>query len=316
MDDDIKFYTLDFELLYILPPYVDKSGYSAVNVTIEMNGVGKLEITFRDDELKAKIKKNRDNIMVVWRDFQGYVKSYMFTEETNKLFGEHLNGLLKRAVIPTVETYSYTYKAGYILYNNVLDSVSWLTRDENLSSCGENIKYSAEKYMTCDKVVQEINTAANGGYRIYADIPNEKYIYYYIERAENNLMLSVENLNIYEPEITYENADMATVGWYEYKLNDTTKWQSVTSDSSKTDIHKIETVLSTNDEDEAKKELSKRVSVFKLTAKTRSLMHGVDYNIGDIIRIQIDGVTEKLLVSGVNMWNEKSYGEEPILTEI
>ena len=45
-------------------------------------------------------------------------------------------------------------------------------------------------------------------------------------------------------------------------------------------------------------------------------MHGVDYNIGDIIRIQIDGVTEKLLVSGVNMWNEKSYGEEPILTEI
>lgn len=74
--------------------------------------------------------------------------------------------------------------------------------------------------------------------------------------------------------------------------------------------------LSAETEEEAQKELNKCISDYEIAAKTKILEHGTDYNIGDIVRVQIDGVTEKRLVCGINMWNEQSYGEEPILTEV
>lgn len=316
MNDDIRFYDFDFNLLYIMPTFADKIGYTAINATIEFTDFGSVEITFCDDELKQIIMNNRDKILVTWRDFQGYITSYMFTETTNKLFGKHLNGLIQRAVTPVITALSTEMPAGYILNTYVIANIPWLEAETGIEGKGELITYSTDKYLTADKVVQEINESAKAGYLIKADIANKTFTYYYLGRTENSLMLSVGNLNIYEPEITYQNTDMAFGGWYEKEDGDTKTWTYITSGNTKAGIYKIDTVLTAVTEDEAKKELAKKISDYELAVKTRSLLHGEDYNIGDIVRVQIDGVTEKKLVSGVNMWNEQSYGEEPILTEI
>lgn len=316
MNNDIRFYDFDFNLLYILPQSADKSGYTAVNATIEFSDFGNIEITFYDNELKSIIRNKRDKIIVIWRDFQGYITSYMFTETTNKLFGKHLNGLLKRVVIPTITASSSAKEAGYILNNSVLSEISWLNAETGIAGKGEKITYSTEKYMTADKAVKEINELSKSGYMIKADIKSKTFTYCFLPRADNSLMLSVSNLNIYEPELTYKNTDMAFGGWYEKKTDDTSTWTYITNDSTKTGIYKIDTVLSAETEEEAQKELNKCISDYEIAAKTKTLEHGTDYNIGDIVRVQIDGVTEKRLVSGINMWNEQSYGEEPILTEI
>ena len=113
MNDDIRFYDFDFNLLYILPPYSKDGGYTAVNASMQLAGSGSIEITFRDDELKQTVQANRDKIIVVWRDFQGYITGCMFTETTYKLFGKHLNGLLNRTVISTIN--SITTLSGYML---------------------------------------------------------------------------------------------------------------------------------------------------------------------------------------------------------
>lgn len=316
MNNDIRFYDFDFNLLYILPQSADKSGYTAVNATIEFADSGNIEITFYDNELKSIVRNNRDKLLVVWRDFQGYITSYMFAETINKLFGKHLNGLLQRAVIPTITALSSEKEAGYILNNSVFPNMSWLTAETGIAGKGEKIIYSTDKYMRADKAVKEINAMAKSGYMIKADIRNKTFTYYFLDRTDNSLMLSVSNLNIYEPELTYKNTDVAFGGWYEKKTDDISTWTYITNDSTKTGIYKIDTVLSATTEEEARKELSKHVSDYEIATKTKTLEHGTDYNIGDVVRVQIDGVTEKRLISGVNMWNEQSYGEEPILTEI
>lgn len=313
MDNDIKFYDFDFKLLYILPT----NKYIAVNACVEFAGLGNIEITFFDEELKQIIRDNCNKILVIWKDFQGYITSYMFTETTNKIFGKHLNGLLQRAVIPTIlNERENIQKTGNIIKYSVINNVPWLSAENEIETKGKEIIYDTAKYMSAYDVIQEINTKSNSGYLIKADTKNKTFTYYLLENSENSLMLSVSNLNIYEPEITYTNTDMAFGGWYEKKDDDISTWTYISADNTKTGLYKIDVVLSADTEEEAKKELSKHISDYKITAKTKALLHGSDYNIGDIVRVQINGVTEKRLISGVNMWNEQSYGEEPILTEI
>ena len=313
MDNDIRFYDFDFNLLYILPP----SKYVAVNASIEFAEVGNIEITFFDNELRSIVRNNRDKMLVMWRDFQGFVTSYMFTGSTNKIFGKHLNGLLQRAVIPLITSkYIGSQKTGYIINKSVIQNISWLSAESGIENKGTQIAYDTEKYMTAYDVVQELNTQSKSGYRIRADTKNKTFTYYFLDRAENSLMLSEANLNIYEPELTYKNTDMAFGGWYEKKSDSSSTWTYISSDSTKTGIYKIDVVLSADTEAEAKKELAKHISDYEIATKTKTLFHGADYNIGDVVRVQIDGVTEKRLISGINMWNEQNYGEEPILTEL
>ncbi len=311
-NNDIRFYDFQFNLLYILPP----SKYTAVNASIQFADTGTIEITFFDSDLKRIVVSHGDDLLMIWNDFQGYITSYMFTETVNKIFGKHLNGLLQRAVIPSFEE-TESRKAGYILNQYVISQIPWLEPQAGLNNIGNAIDaYSVEKYSQADKIVQEITEQAKSGYLIKADIPNKKFIFNYLDRTENNLMLSVGNLNIYEPELKYQNADLAFGGWYEKKNDDdTTAWTYI-SNAAKTGVYKIDVVLSADNEPDAKKELNEHIAEYEINAKTKTLFHSVDYNIGDVIRIQIDGVTEKRLISGVNLWNEQSYGEEPTLTEI
>lgn len=313
INDDIRFYDFDFNLLYILPQFSVKAGYTAINASVELLNCGSVEITFCDSRLNNIIKSNKDNILVIWRDFQGYITSYMFTDETNKLFGKHLNGLLKRVVIPTIKEYTTKRTAGYILNRYVLSDMSWLEAESGLKDKGKSITYGTEKYMSAESVIQEICTQADAGYNIRADIQGKKFIFCLITKSNNNLMLSMSNLNIYDTEVTYENTNKAIGGWY---LNGGSTWTYISNDTTRSGIYKIDVVLSAATESEAKKELLTYTDDYKIAAKAQNIMHGQNYNIGDIIKLQIDGTTEKRLVIGINMWNEKSYGEEPILSEI
>lgn len=316
MDNDIRFYDFSFNLLYILPPFSPNGGYGAVNTSIELCGAGTLEVTFRDDELRKIVTENRDNIMVVWHGYAWYITGFMLTDTTYKLFGKHLNGLLGWCVTRPFTKKAIPQTAGYYIYSYVLPLIPWLDAADELYKVGNEIEYGLENYTSSEAVVKEICELAKCGYEITADFARKKFVFSLIERRENKLMLSVGNLNIYEPEVTYDSTAAAVGGWYKSNETDPEEWKYITSDSEKTGISRIDTVLSATSEDEAKKELAKCAAKYEIAAKTKSLIFGTDYHLGDIVRIQSDGVVEKKLISGVSLWNEQSYGEEPILCEI
>ena len=318
INDDIYFYDFDFNLLHILPQHGAVVGYSSINATIELNNSGSVELVFYDDDLKSIIQNNPDNIIVIWRDFQGFLTSYKFIEKENRLFGMNLNGLLHRAVIPPLSEKTDTAEN---IARTAMSSIDWLTLGEKNGNTS-SVTYETSKYLTADKFIQDLFTLDNSGYRIRADIPNKEFVFEVIPNTENRLVISENNLNAYEFETSYNNKELAFGGWYNEKQPDDADgnavdsiWKYVAVDNTKNGIYKIDTVLSAETKTEAINELKKLKSKYEITTKTRNIEHNIDYVLGDVVRVQKDSMTTKKLVSGINMWKEVSYNEEPILKE-
>lgn len=318
INDDIYFYDFDFNLLHILPQNAQTCGYSSINATINLNNSGALEIVFHDEDLKKIIENRVDNIIVTWRDFQGFLTSYKFTEKENRLFGMHLNGLLHRIVIPPL---AETTDTAENVARTAVSSIEWLNLGD-LNRKTNVVTYETTKYLTADTFIQNLLSLDKAGYKIRADIPNKKFIFEVISNTENRLIISENNLNAYEFEVAYNNKNLAFGGWYNEKQPDDADgnkvesiWKYVTIDNSKSGIYKIDTVLSAETKTEALNELAKLKSKYEISTKTRNIEHNIDYSLGDVVRVQKGSITTKRLVSGINMWKETSYGEEPILNE-
>lgn len=302
---DIRFYDFDFNLLYILPPFGRGKGYKAINTQQDLNSSGTFTIVFKDNDLKDIAKENRGGLIIDWNGFQGFLTSYHFEDATCQLSGLHLNGLLHREVIMArnEETNSVDYFA-----NKAIQSIGWLTNEEVTNAT--SVTYGTDKPQTADEYLQNLFDIGRCGYEIKADFVSKKYLFKNIVRNKNPLMLSKANLNAYNIKTTYIGKEIAHGGWY--KLED--EWVYI-SESSNSGIHKIDTVLSATTAIEAKKELRQRKAEFEIVASTQKLVYGRDYKLGDVIRLQEDGITQEKVVSGINMWNENGYGENPILTE-
>lgn len=318
INDDIYFYDFDFNLLHILPEKAQDCGYSSMNATINLNNSGALEIVFYDEDLKKVVEGNADSIIVVWRDFQGFLTSYKFTEKESRLFGMHLNGLLHRAV---VEPLSEKTDTAENIARNAVSKISWLTLGKSNGQTG-SVTYETSNYLTADTFIQNLLVLDNAGYRIRADIPKKQFIFEVIPHSENRLIISENNLNAYDFEVVYNNKELAFGGWYKEKQPDDADgnsvesiWKYVMIDNSKSGIYKIDKVLSAETKTEALNELAKLKSKYEISTKTRNIEHNTDYSLGDVVRVQKGSITSKRLISGINMWKETSYGEEPILNE-
>lgn len=306
--NDIYFYDLDFNLLYILPNFGVDRGYISVNTKEEFNGSGSVEIVFIDNELKAIVRQYRDDLMVVWKDFRGFITSYQFNKQC-RLTGMSLNGLLHRSVIPQ----TVTELTGDVetLARSALANVPWLTLGE-ITGFTNIVKYSTDTYLTADIYIQELLVKDGAGYAITADFENKNFIFTVLKASENPLVISEGNLNAYNPVETYINKELAYGGWYK---DSEEEWHYINPES-KTGIYKIDTVLSSETEAEALEELSKLKAKSELTVETKTLKHGEDYKLGDIVRVQNDGMTVQKKITAFEMWADKGSGEQPILEEV
>ena len=304
---DIRFYDLDFNLLHILPPHSNKIGYKAINAQQDFNGSGSFELLFWDSNLKELVKKYRDNMLIVWRDFQGLLTSYKFNDKENHLYGTHINGLLHRAIIPVRSEKTDTVEN---LTNLAVNNINWLgfTEPQTMTN---TVTYSTDKPTTADTYLQKLFEVGECGYELKADFINKRYKLGIITTRQNPLMLSAANLNAYEFETNYIGKEIAFGGWY--KLNDV--WTYISLDDTKSGIHKIDTVLGATTKAEALNELKQKKAEHKITMNTRRIEYGVDYSIGDVLRVQEDGVTQHKLINGIMRWDESGYGEKPILTD-
>lgn len=311
---DIRFYDFDFNLIRILPPFAEEIGYKAIDTEQIFNGSGSLEINFFDPVLKKLVEKHEANIIIKWRDFCGVLTSYRWTDKEYKLTGTHLNGLFNRAVIPAIkktddngETIADTVCN---ILNSALENIDWINYSD-LSSLTTEVIYGTDKPEKADTFIQGLFDISGCGYEIKADFRNKSFIFEPILPVLSSLMLSESNLNAYEFETTYIGKSEAFGGWY--KSGD--EWKYITRDETKAGIHKIDTVLSAETEADAKNELAQCKPEFEILATTRNIEYGKDYKIGDILRVQHDGKTDKRLVTGVNRWEEGGYHESPIMSE-
>lgn len=122
-------------------------------------------------------------------------------------------------------------------------------------------------------------------------------------------------------DLTYTDSrtEYASCGYWREK--ETEEWTEIVKDAEKTGVYREEAVLEADGELDAKRELSSMAA--KKTAKgaLRGLKFGVDYNLGDILTVQIARgnirAASKYRVTQAHVYEESgASGEEPTFTEV
>ena len=314
---DIYFYDLNFNLLRILP----STRYKSIIAQQDFCGTGSLDIIFFDSETGDILEDNIDNgILVIWRKFQGILTSFLRDDDEYRAVGEHLNGIVRRLTTDTEEyTGNFTMQTVLndgLIYNHpspTVDAIGWLSVKNN-AEITDKIKYNFDKRLPGDEYVKTALDLINGGYNVTADFKQQKYYLYYFKHAENNLVLSKNNLNVSSLSITCNNKDKIDGGWY-CDADHQNHWEHLPAYKFDAAVTYRDTVLSATTRTEAEKELKQLRQKYEITLTTKNLDYGTDYKIGDIVRLQDRGKTFKMVINSVKMWEENGYGEEPTVTK-
>lgn len=311
---DIRFYTLDFSDLHILPQSSENIGYTSMNTETEFCGNGSFQAIFRDEELEQFVRNHKEGLLITWGAFQGYFTDYQFKEKEKWIFGGHLNALLHKYVLPN-QTISGDLQEEVKYLISTYTPFTYVVSKENFG----DIEFTTEEYLNMDTFMQKLATQARIGYRLY--IQNRKIYFELMKANKNPLMLSKNNANVYETQEDFSNKKVAFGGWYKKTKDEdgeeleTPEWTYI-STSAKSGIYKQDVVLKASSPSEAEKELSEYGANLELSCKTRNLEYEKDYRLGDIIRYQSKTETVLKQVSKISLWHEKStYHEEPVLTE-
>lgn len=312
---DVIFETLDFTDRIILPASSEDTGYISMNGDIEFCGGGSFELVFRDKEVEEFIKTYRnDGLLLTWGKFQGYLTDYQFTKNKKSAYGSHINSLLHKYVVKPRTISGDLKEAVY----NIIDAYTPFTIVESNEDFG-TVEFETDECQNLDKFLISLLQNKKLGYKLYIE---NKVIYFELLKPVNNpLELSEGNLNVYEVQEDFSNKELAYGGWYKKtKENDGTEvdpaeWTYI-SLQDVSGISKRNIVLSASSPREALKELAEKTVQLDISCKTRNLVYGEDYNLGDIVRYSSDGLTVQKQISQISLWFEGSaYHEEPKLTE-
>lgn len=334
---DIRFYTLDFSDMRILPETSKYNGYTSMNAEIEFRGNGKFELVFYDDEIEQFVREHPEGLLITWGKFQGYLTDYQFKEKEKWLFGSHINSLLHKFLIclpdqrvgNTVDRDGNTdaiapKKIDGDLQAAVKDIITTYTPFvfvENEEKFGD-IVFSLEDMTYCDTFIKELTEKAKIGYKLYI---KDKVVYFELLKPVNNpLMLSKNNNNVYETQEDFSNKDMIYSGWYMKYIGDNWNYEPprpqyeptlITLDG-KTGLLRQDVELNAIYEEDATEEIKRYKTNYDITCKTRNIEFDVDYKLGDILRYQTKHTTVLKQVSKISLWHEKNtYHEEPNLIE-
>lgn len=313
---DVTLFALDFSDKIILPQSSETIGYISMNAKIEFCGSGSCELVFISKEVEEFARAHPEGFFLFWGKFQGYITDWQFKNGENRLFGSHLNSLLyKEAFAP--QNITSANVASKI--NSLVGDISWL---EVIKTSGTfpSTAYKTDKYINADKFTQDYLSKVGMGYEIFVE--NRKLFFKALKSNNNSLLLSKNNLNVYEVQEDFSNKNIAFRGWYKKtEEDDGTKldepvWKLIVRGTEKQGIFSQTVILSASSPQSAKDELKKYKNKYTIGCKTRNISYLEDYKLGDIVRFQNNNTTVKKVISAVELWFEgNSYHEEPQLTD-
>lgn len=313
---DIRIYNFEFELMGILP----EEQCSSINYKKEFNGIGSFEIDFCSDRIADLIEENIDVLFLEYEDFQGYFTGYLYKENSNyKVFGKSLNGLLHKRVIPKHGSVNTTH-----VYHVVRTYYDFLVVPDGDAETIDSKNFETTKYLSGDKFVSELLSIVDAGYRIYADKIQKKFVFRVLGKNDSDLVLCDQNLNAYAFEFSYDNKELASCGCYEEKTTQIINNEEVISyepryifsDESKQGIYRDEILLESTSSAAREVELYNKKAIHKMNCATKRVRYGVDYQLGDIVRIQYKNSTVRKMITAISVSREVVREEFPTFTEV
>lgn len=297
-------YNFDFELIFL------ETKVKSTSWTVYYNQIGTFEAHLPISSHLTKIVADNKYLIVREDDKKAVLTGYEIDNELI-LYGRTPNWLLEKRVAPKTE--SVTDKAGIIVNNIVTQAFSDVSNFEVLAPPqSTDITIERSIYKTIYNAVSEYLSTCNLGHSLDFDIKNRKWIFSITKGIEIPLLISESNKNAYDTAIRYDILDLADCGYY---------GEDGYLSGENSGIYRWEAVLPEQTETEAELSLKEKKENSEYSLKLRNFKFGKDYNLGDILRIQITKgslrTTEKKRISGVQIVKKGGFSEEiPIFCEI
>lgn len=327
---DIRIYDWEFNLLHIEPDIISS------NWSIYYNDIGTFEAHFDDTSGIVPIVLNNPYLIAVQGDLQAIITSKQAAGREVVLYGRTVNWLLTRRATPQftandlevegkINSRDVETVARYLVAQAFNDVDNFMLG--SMAGFTEQIPFWRNTTNVTADVIKDCLANDNAGHLLRYDIVNKKWVFEVIKGKTLDIVVSEGNCNAYDTEYTDDILNCYTGGWYNYQPESEegqeqqpAEWMYINGDTTKTGIYKWDTVLSCNNESEAASELKKKIRKEKIQTKIRNLVYGIDYNLGDVLKLQkVTGnhrITHEKRITGVNLWYEhEGSGAQPIFED-
>ena len=299
----IRVYDFGFDLLFL------ETKVNSTSWTLYYNGIGTFEahlpLNSGLTELTAENK-----YLVVCEDDKAAILTGREIGDELILYGRTPNWLLEKRIAPKSE--SATGAAGEICAELVENAFSDVSDFEVLTPPeSDSITVERATYKSVFDAVSEYLSLCGMGHSLDFDRAENKWIFRIYQGEEMPLLISEANKNAFDTSASYDILDLADCGYY---------GENGYLQGDKSGIYRWEAVLTDETEAEAAISLAKKKENAEISLKLRDLRLGRDYNMGDIVRIQIIKgnwrTTAKKRIKGVRITQKGGFFEEiPIFCE-
>lgn len=315
----IRLYDFEFNLLHIAPRCI------STRWTIHFNDIGTLEAHFVPGDEAVKYILDRRYIVIEEKGKFAVVTGYMLGEDF-AVFGRTCNWLLKKRILHEKKAVSAgADEITRSLVSTAFNDTSALVLGDALDIT-ETVDFTAEANTSLFDAVRECLSLQKCGHSLDFDVKSKQWVYSNFQRRNNDIVFSAANKNAYDIQLENDLLDFADCGYYEKKTVDSEGAENVqttyfSDDKTQSGIYRWEAVLDGEDENAAAVSLKTKTIKDEVSFGTRNVKFGVDYQLGDVVRVQvIKGglrLDTKKVIAGIKILRKSgAASEEPIFEEV
>jgi len=231
------------------------------------------------------------------------------------IYGRTLNWLLsKRVVLPYSDKSCNTGEFVQWVFGNTYNDCEVMTLGEIRD--GETRSYASDVPKPLSVTVFDALKADNLGNELLYDKEGKVFILNILSGTDKNLIISEANKNASGTRITENVSETSNLCYYETENG----YEFVGGDKS--GIYRYETYVLSEKKSDAEERLAGTIKESTVTVNTTGIVYKKDYNLGDIVSVQlIKGdlrTTKRLRIAGVELSNssKNGYVEKPLFEEI
>lgn len=303
-------YVYDFEFNLLLV----ETGIIKSRWVVYYNDVGTFEAHLPITSELTRIVSENQYLVVKQHGLSAIIVGKELGDEL-VLYGRTCNWLLSKRITPE--------KKGILIYPGNMAKVMVQEAFSDVDNFafgdikkGEQVDFECRQDETINAVRDCLNLS-NLGHELCFNEKSESWEFSVLEGTESELILSEAHRNAYNTRISSDILDLATCGVYDKKTADGHTSTKITGDTQKNGIYRWEALLFGETENEARISLAKLTKKNKISMTTDEISWKRDYNLGDVLRLQIIKgdyrTTEKKRVLGVEVTTQQGeYSEQPI----
>lgn len=299
--------------------------------TLHYNDIGTFEchLSLSSDFMREAIERLRTGKYFVAR--QKNQTAIIIGYDTQKdfvLYGRTCNWILTKRITKKFEEITDTPPALAAKFVTEAFSDTPILTIGNIAECSESVSFIKDNHGVTFDFIKECLGLRKYGHSVSLDVDKKIWLFNVNYGVERNFLLSEANKQAYDCRLTYDVLDLANCGYYEKEIitiddegNESSETETTYIETDKTGLLRWEALLDGKSESEANSDLSKKKVKDSSNFSTRRLGYGIDYELGDILKIQIIKgayrTTMSKRVTGIELdFDENGTTEKPILEDL